>query len=120
MLPDNFTKRERLRTWALNTVIPGLGSAVIMNDYVGMRIHIGLVALGITSLVIESRMENNYDNIGGWLLFGSFIFNIVRSYSYDKPINDRHSSNEYGGFNLAVLPNRRGEAMPYLMYNKTF
>jgi hypothetical protein len=57
---------------------------------------------------------------GSVLLLGDFIFYIVRSYSYDKPTNDKYGSNEYGGFNLAVLPNRRGEAMPYLMYNKTF
>ena len=129
MLPDNFTKGERWGTWALNTVIPGLGSGVIMNDYLGMGIQIGLAVPGIIFmrlLLVERReleaadMDGYYAVAGSVLLLGDIIFNIVRSYSYDKPTNDRHGSNEYGGFNLAVLPNRRGEAMPYLMYNKTF
>jgi hypothetical protein len=151
---EYFTAGERWGTWTLNMLIPGLGSAVIMNDYAGMGIQMGLTALGIvfiTALGWEEYNDsyyggnycasynsygncnyynyyNHYDNyeretvflpIGIGLLAVNFIFNIARSNSYNEPPNN-HASNEHGGFNLAVLPNRHGEVMPYLMYNKTF
>jgi hypothetical protein len=61
--------------------------------------------------------------IGIGLLGVNFIFNIARSNSYNKPSSshpNRYSSTERGGFNLSVLNNRNGEAMPYLMYSKIF
>jgi hypothetical protein len=155
---DNFTAGERWGTWALNMLIPGLGSAAIMNDYAGMGIQLGLVGFGILSITTlgwsqyedhypysyqcgnywngssyQSNWCNGYNTstyerenpffyIGFVSLGANVIFNIARSNSYNKPIatGRRYSSNDYSGFNLAVLPNKRGEAMPYLMYNKTF
>jgi hypothetical protein len=150
-LPDNFTAGERWGTWALNTIIPGLGSAVIMEDYAGMGIHMGLTALGIVFIAALGYEENNdyggsycvswdsYGNcnyyshnyykdgptetvflpIGIGLLAVEFIFNIARSNSYNKPTNN-YASNEHSRFNVAVLPNRHGKIMSYLMYNKAF
>jgi len=149
-LPDNFTAGERWGTWALNTIIPGLGSAVIMEDYAGMGIHMGLTALGIVFIAALGWEESSSDSymyctyygtngcnsyaynyygggttetvflpIGIGLLAVEFIFNIARSNSYNKPTNN-YASNEHSGFNLAFLPSRHGEIMPYLIYNKTF
>jgi hypothetical protein len=66
--------------------------------------------------------ETPFVYVGSVLLGVNFIFNIARSNSYNKPANEfrGYSSNGYSRFNLAILPNKRGEAMPYLMYNKTF
>jgi hypothetical protein len=49
----------------------------------------------------------------------SFIFNIIRSATYDKPGSVAYR-NKNEGFNFAVLPNRRGEFMPYVLYSKAF
>ena len=106
-----------------------------MEDYVGMGIQMGLTGLGIMSITVLGYEEDCY-YYNGWggkrcdeisteflpigisLLGVSAIFNIIRSYSYNEPKN--YASNNHNGFNLAVLPNRNGEVMPYLMYNKTF
>jgi len=141
---EYFTAGERWGTWALNMLIPGLGSAVIMHDYAGMGIQMGLTALGVIFIVALGEEEESYGGgmycnsngcypsgynygtreteflpIGIGLLAVNFIFNIARSNSYNEPPNN-YASNERNGFNLAVLPSRRGEIMPYLMYNKTF
>jgi uncharacterized protein (TIGR02145 family) len=133
---ENFTAGQRFATWALNTTLSGIGSAIIMEDYVGMGIQIGLNALGAISVIalgFEERCSSygyygssyyctiettGFFYIGIALLSGNAIYNIVRSASYDKPSST--ASNGYSGFNLAVLPNKRGEFMPYVMYNKTF
>jgi hypothetical protein len=116
---QDFTGGQRFATWLLNIIIPiGLGSALIMNDYAGMGIQIGVNGLGT---LIGSGTDKPEYLIAA--LCGSFIYNTARTITYEKPRNkymDRYSSSNYSGFNLAVLPNKRGEAMPYVMYNKTF
>jgi len=133
--PKYFTASERWGTWTLNTIFPGLGSATIMKDYLGMSIQIGLTTLGIISILGADDIckpewespphdrvckKNPIFIIGGiGLLSASAIFNIIRSYSYNK-LPDNYASSNPNGFNLAVLPSRHGEIMPYLLYNKTF
>jgi hypothetical protein len=120
---QDFTRGQRFATWLLNTLIPiGLGSALIMNDYASMGIQLGVNGLGVLSMVgIRSDVGTTF---GIAALSGSVIFNTIRTMTYEKPVNKynnrEYSSNDYSGFNLAVLPNKRGEAMPYVMYNKTF
>ena len=48
----------------------------------------------------------------------NFIFNIIRSASYDKPGSVAYHNRD--GFNIAVKPSRRGELMPYFLYSKAF
>jgi len=127
---EYFTTGQRWGTWALN-IIPGLGSAIIMQDYVGMSVQIGLTGLGIISILagLEKRCDGGHCDykestpltpIGVGLLYVvNPLYNIIRSYSYNEPPNN-HASNNHNGFNLAVMPNRHGEVMPYLLYNKTF
>jgi hypothetical protein len=142
---ENFSGWQRFGTLVLN-IIPGIGSALIMQDVKGALIQIGLGATGITFMAVGeekyetdrycSSYDNNgicryysggdykkrYDNlskIGSGLLLANYIFSIYRTFSYDKPSNNI-ASNEHSGFNLAVLPNQRGEVMPYLTYNKSF
>jgi len=131
--PDNFSTGQRWGTWFLNTIFPGLGSAMVMDDYVGMGIQMALTGTGIVSSVqVHKECEYKSDGyehcdvkndeflaIGIGLIGISAIYNIIRSYSYNEPPNN-HASNNHNGFNLAVLPNRHGEVMPYMTYNKTF
>jgi len=143
--PKNFSTGQRWGTWFLNTVFPGLGSAVVMGDYVGMGIQMALTGLGITSMTAlgfspyddcysysydyngniycssrSSGYEPNEFFVLGTILVGtSAIFNIFRS-SYYGESEESYASSKHNGFNLAVLPNRHGEVMPYLLYNKTF
>jgi hypothetical protein len=137
---ENFTGGQRFATWLLNTFIPiGAGSALIMQDYIGMGIQIGLNALGtisMTALGFEERCDSysgyygsSYNDcytettaffpIGIGLLSASAIYNIFRSATYDEPI-ENIASRGYSGFNLAVLPNKYGRLNTYLMYNKVF
>jgi len=140
--PENFSTGQRWGTWFLNTIFPGLGSAVVMGDYAGMGIQMALTGTGIIVLLNwTEEVCYGWSSSGGdfdcghekptaaaagsflVLLGASAIFNIFRSYSYNEPISNspyNHTSNNHNGFNLAVLPNRHGEIMPYLLYNKTF
>jgi hypothetical protein len=115
-------------------LIPGLGSAAIMNDWAGMSIQLGLTGLGTVFMTTLGEEEycSSYDCryystrttgfffTGIGLLGANFIFNIARSNSYNKPSQNRYSSNEHSGFNLSALPNRNGDFMPYLMYKRIF
>jgi len=120
---EYFTTGQRWGTFVLN-IIPGLGSAVIMKDYVGMGIQMGLVASGgIIWSVAEAGGESGkkvLQGIGMGLGYGvNPLYNIIRSATYGES-KENYASNNRNGFNLAVLPNRHGEIMPYLLYNKTF
>jgi hypothetical protein len=126
--PENFSTAQRWGTWFLNTVFPGLGSAIIMEDYVGMGIQMGLTGLGIIFFISYNVCLNYHDgdecriflpDLGFASLGASAIFSIIRSYSYGES-KESYTSKNHNGFNLAVMPNRHGEIMPYLLYNKTF
>jgi hypothetical protein len=145
--PDNFTTGKRWGTWALNTIFPiGIGSAIIMEDYLGMGTQLVLNFLGVISIAglgfenykscYGSPYQGFYNGdcryydtgtrttaflpIGIGLLSASALYNIIRSATYNEPIKSDYSSKGYSGFNLAILPNEHGKAMPYVMYNKIF
>jgi len=138
---QNFTTTERWKTWALNLTINGLGSWVVMEDGVGGLVHFGLGACTIVAFIINSVEPPNYheeplllnnpdisvynnDNervvrglIYAFLGIGA-VWNIYRSATYDKPQSVAHR--EYGGFDFAILPDRRGGFMPAVVYNRGF
>jgi len=143
---ENFTPFHRLGTWYLN-VIPGLGSAIIMDDWTGAAIQWGLSGGGIGLMIAAGATEkeecvtyvhikdpNNKSEkcyaeltkVGANLLaagaimwFSSFlVYNTYRSITYDKPGSIAY--NKYGNFSVAVLPNRNMNFNAYLMYNKAF
>jgi len=147
---SQFSNGQRFATMALN-IVPGLGSALIMNDYLGAGVQLYLTALGATFISFEGGiidMEKDcleYDTsshyascksygenylaypglvyIGAALLAANAAFNIFRSMYYNgtpsKSVS-KSTSNEHSGFNLSVLPSRKGEVMPYVMYNRNF
>ncbi|MDR0516466.1 MAG: hypothetical protein LBH25_05410 [Fibromonadaceae bacterium] len=137
---ENFTTGQRWGTWALNALtISGLGSWLIMGDVTGGFVHLGLDVAAIAFLmnsekeVCSDRYSYNYSRSYSdcylevdetfVTLFAVFyisgaIWNIHRSIDYDKPRNVAYS--KYGNFNVAVLPNKRGNLNAHLMYNKMF
>jgi len=127
---SNFTKKQRWQTGALN-ILPGVGSYYIMDDWHGAVVQWGLGGGGIVLLSIGGildevvclddeceTLEESCYSVGGILLISSFIYNIYRSITYDKPKKTAYSENS--GFNIAVLPNRNGKLNAFLMYNKAF
>jgi len=139
----NFTKKQRWATWGLN-ILPGVGSYFIMDDWHGAVVQWGLSGAGVASLVLANTLftveecqsslsgpntdyvcfsyyttDNKYLSITGIGLLGvSFIYNIYRSITYNKPKKTAYSENS--GFNIAVLPNRNGKLNAFLIYNKAF
>ena len=132
---DNFSKNQRWKTWALN-IVPGLGSHLIMDDFTGTVVQLALGGSGIVATILYFAL-NDYDAdacnrtggaacsepdefviAGGILYSSSFIYNIYRSITYNKPQKTAYSENS--GFNIAVLPNRNGKLNAFLIYNKAF
>jgi len=108
----NFTVGQRLGTFALN-IVPGLGSAVIMRDWVGTGIHWGLFGTGAVLMIRgvkeASECERNCFLVGiDWIIFGfyswsfDFLFNIVRSATYDNPKYIQQLSEKPGYKNFTV------------------
>ena len=111
----DFTNGQRLGTMVLN-IIPGLGSAVIMKDWEGAGAQWFFTGFALIGFTLDSK-----DRAKGYLVFFSvlnILYNINRSSTYSKPVN--LTLDKYDGFHLSVLPNRRGEIMPYLLFNKAF
>jgi len=139
----NFTSGERFGTWALNLTLSGLGSWVFMGDVWGGIIHLGFGVAAIVSVVnaVEEQEEicSSYDYGYGYypsncyyepsepdftwfsvFFLSGAIWNIYRSLTYDKP-NPNASLIDPSHFNLAILPNRKGDGMAYgLRYNLKF
>jgi len=113
-------------------LIPGLGSYVIMRDVIGGVIQDVLWIGGVIMILngferdetlYERKGEVDYNEtafyyIGIGASISGFIFNIVRSATYDKPGSVAYHSKD--GFNVTVLPNRHGKLMPYFLYSKAF
>jgi len=128
----DFTGGQRFGTWALNWLVPGVGSAAIMKDWTGAITQWILVGGGFIMVLngVDTKTENNgyysetYTEPNGLLyvgigsLFGNFIYNIVRSCTYHKPTNT--ASLENSGFNLAVQPDRNGGVKGYMLYSMKF
>ena len=137
---ENFTTKQRWGTWALNTfTINGLGSWAIMGDVTGGLVHFGFGVASAAALggIVFSGCQLLGDNNNDYacevwglglialpvFLVSGAIWNIHRSATYNKPHHKTAhsgSSNGYSGFNFSVLPNRYGNLMPAVTYNKTF
>ena len=141
----NFTTGERVATWALNGLLPGIGSYLIMQDKVGGTVMLGMNLLNITLGTVgyfmiidslattyddygEAQMEftdENRVNIGASLMLAGFtvfainsIYNIVRSASYNRPAPRRGFNPE--AFNFYVVPGKNGIEQMSLSYTIKF
>ncbi|MCL2102053.1 MAG: hypothetical protein FWH22_10120 [Fibromonadales bacterium] len=123
----NFTKGQRWGTWGLNTIVPGLGSIAIMDDWTGAFVQWGAIGvfgtLGALS-TIEASASENFNILVGTLTVGlgvSYIWNIYRSITYNKPVPKTASLANPRNFSFAVMPGRNGNGISYgLMYNAGF
>jgi hypothetical protein len=133
---ENFTTGQRWATWGINWLLPGVGSLLVMSDWTGaitqwvllggglaMAIGLGIETNeecygGAYSYCVESTGPNGFFTAGALMIIAGGVYNIVRSASYDKP--RKTAFNQLEGFNFAILPNRHGNFMPYLMYSKSF
>jgi len=132
---ENFSGGQRLGTWAINSILPGVGSFVIMKDDFGGGIQLGfgvlayiLMIAGIDNIVKGSKTEYVRDDyghgeyvndqkalddgiaatvIGGILLTGNGIFNIARSAMYTKPAPALAGGFDLSGLQIALLPGNK-------------
>ena len=136
---QNFTTGQRWSTFGLNWLVPGVGSFAIMKDNVGGWIQVGGAVLGYIFLLngfeevqecdfgfygpyCETRTEfNGAYWVGAGLLMGNFVYNIVRSSTYTKPVAKTAYINDQPlGLNFAVLPDRDGNLKAYARYSMEF
>jgi len=87
--PYNFSGGERFGTFALNWLIPGLGSASIMQDWPAFGTQLGLYGAGwaLMSAGLAMRGDDGVPLaiLGGASFTANFIYNIARSATYNKP-----------------------------------
>jgi len=136
---ENFTTGQRWGTWALNALtLNGLGSWLIMGDVSGGFVHLGFGVVAVAA-ALNSTKEVCSDSWSGYYnyntcttevdetmmsvyaisLISGCIWNIYRSITHDKP-HPKTAYGEYGGFNFTFMPNRYGNLIPAVTYNKTF
>ena len=113
----NFTIGQRFGTWFLN-LVPGAGSLAIMHDWKGAIPQWLLSGAGVAILLFSDDNEFMSIVYSSFPYALSIVFSTIRSITYDRPSDVAY--NKYGYFNVAVLPNKRGNLNAYLLYNKAF
>jgi len=116
---EDFSTGQRWGTWALNSLVPGLGSYIIMKDYRGgtFQLVTGLVGYGLIiggSIVETTSIRRDFQPgmITGWILLGSGglswtingIYNIFRSAFYHKPRPKTASLSDPEAWNIVFFP----------------
>jgi len=131
---EDFSAGLRLGTWAINTIIPGLGSYLLMGDWGGGTVQL---VLGVPGYIcyyygiyeLASNGTTSYTKalyvgyVGYGLLIGNAIFNIVRSVKYNKPVSTSNLSanlKPYDGIKLAILPTESGDFKVFARYDYSF
>jgi len=140
---EDFSVAVRLGTWAINSAIPGLGSYLLMEDWVGGTIQMAVGVTGYICFIYGVQWVQElepYDNggytyyklnegprsfgamyVGVGLLTGTGIFNIVRSVKYNKPVSAHASTlKPYDGIKLAILPTESGDFKVFARYDYSF
>jgi len=128
--PSDFTNGERWGTFGLNYMIPGLGSLAIMKDNTGAAIQIGLAVVGYglyfsgSAGVVDNGDVSSSDVTlllsGVGVLMGNFVYNIVRSATYNHTNYRKTVTNPLDGLNLAILPDKNGDLKGYMVYSMEF
>jgi len=129
---QDFSVGRRVGTWALNLapmgIYPiGLGSFILMRDYVGGGIILGATATFIALMAngVFDNFDNDAEETAVYVYIGiSQTFNMVRSATYHKP-KPKTSANAnnfkpYDGLKLTILPTSTGDYKVYARYDYTF
>jgi len=115
---QNFTGAERFGALAINVLIPGLGSGIIMKDSKAAWTQAGIFAGGVTCFFIPS----NTTTLIGWtgIILVNPVYNIYRSVTYNKPGSQPVTAASPHDFNFAVLPDGNGNLKTYAVYSISF
>jgi hypothetical protein len=117
---NDFSAGQRWATFSLNYLIPGLGSFAIMKDYDGVvpQLILGITGYGFVLYgIADDSPEVCIMGLG--LLTSNFVFNIVRSITYHKPMT-YNVLNQYDGLKLAVMPAKTGDFKTLVRYDWSF
>ena len=129
---EDFNPNERWGTFVLNWLVPGLGSYIIMKDRAGCVVQVLVGGTGVIfSAVGIIELINAYDNeealsatipisIGAGLVFGNFVYNIIRSSTYKKPRPHTASLIDPTAWNIEVQPGKDGIEQVSLSYTLRF
>jgi len=123
---QDFSVAERLGTWAINDIIPGMGSFIIMGDVAG---GVTQLLLGVGGYICLFNGVS-YDYYGVYLnaayyigvgaLITCVVYNTARSVTYKKKLPALHGAAEDTGLKWAVLPDKNGDIKAYLAYDLKF
>jgi len=114
-----YSFNRRTGTWLINSIIPGLGSMILMEDYVGGGISFGFVAGGALLMVGGAEaLSPTLTYVGAVSAIGGQLFNLFRPWLYRKPTS-KTAYNRVDGFNFAALP-KDGEMQYVGTYTKSF
>jgi uncharacterized protein (TIGR02145 family) len=93
---SSFSAGYRWGTWAANTVIPGAGSIIFMDDFTGAFTQWVLLGGGIPLFFSEPTPYYGkiFNNIGISLIVSDILFNAYRSATYEKPSHNDINSGE--------------------------
>jgi len=123
---QNFNTGQRVGTAFLN-YFPGLGSFIIMHDWLGGSIQLGLFAGGMALSISSTFNMSGSDTatpVGFWvglgIVTGSYVFEIIRSITYNKPFPKTASLIDPKSWNIAVAPGKNGIDMVQLAYTIRF
>ncbi|MDR2591844.1 MAG: hypothetical protein LBC59_03455 [Chitinispirillales bacterium] len=132
---QDFTTAERLGTWVINDIIPGMGSFIIMGDAKGGVAQLLLGVGGYICIFNGFSEEYNYYNgiryqvgvkpnaalyIGVGALTSCVICNVARSVTYKKKLPAQYGITEDSSLKMAVLPDKYGDIKAYLAYDVKF
>jgi len=126
---QDFTLGQRIGTCALN-VTGGLGSFLIMKDYVGGSIILGTEVIIVAVFMINENpsfkrdhrdLQRVFGMVGLGALIGGQIFNSNRSFTYHKPKSSAAANfKPYDGLKLAVFPTESGDCKVFARYDYSF
>jgi len=126
----DFTSAQRWQAFGLN-VIPGLGSMVIMKDYVGGGVQLGIVAVGSLIMGVANTDEEYGLDFGTSFamsflsmdILNFIIINPIRTFTCHSPAYKNHIKNTAfrpDNFRFAVFPDKNGDLKTVVVYRQSF
>jgi len=114
----DFTIRQISDVIYMNSLLPGLGSLVIQQDYAGASVIFGGAALG---MLILGTVDTNFAWSGYTVLSITYIYNVLRPMFYRRPLPKKTASGAPAhGLNFAVLPGLGGSISTFAVYKAGF
>ena len=121
----NFTTGERWGTFLLNTLVPGLGSFLIMGDTTGALINLALGVGAYTCYILFNTTSGwgwrggqwNFIEYWGFIIAGvglhivQFSYNVFRSATFNRPLPPGLAFLlDNDAFDMALVPGQNGRS----------